>query len=159
MVKKEIVIKELKKIAKNNNGVLQPEEVVEFARDEKSLLHSLFDWNNSVAGHNWRVHQARMLIRVSVQYLEGKGQKPFKVFVSLSQDRYKGEGGYRTLESVMSNKQFRAILLQDALSEMELFRDKFYKLKELSDVFKAMNKVRIKIAPKQKGQIKVTAKV
>lgn len=159
MIKKQIVIRELKRIAKRNNGVLQAEDVVKEAEQKHNVLHNLFDWNDSIAANKWRLEQARLLIRVCVTYLGGDKNKPYKVFVSLSEDRTRGEGGYRELESVMSNKSYRQILLQDALNEMELFREKFYKLKELANVFKVMNKVKIKFAPKQKEQIKVTAKV
>jgi len=158
-VKKGIVIQELKRIASEHRGILNAEDVVAEAQSPKSVLHPLFEWDDTIAAEQWRLFQARQLIRVSVLYLDGNDEKPFKVFVSLSEDRYKGDGGYRQLETVMSNKELRLILLQDAFNEMELFREKYYQLKELSEVFTAMNKVKIKFAPKQEEMQKIAVKI
>ena len=157
-VKSGVVLSELKRIANKHQGILHAEDVVDEAKNPRSVLHPIFDWNDTVAASNWRLYQARHLISVSVLYLEGNDEKPYKVFVSLSEDRHRGEGGYRSLESVMSNKRLRQILLTDALNEMELFREKYFKLKELGEVFKAMNKVRIKLGPKQEEMQTVTVR-
>jgi hypothetical protein len=45
------------------HGQLQPELVVEEARDPASPLHPYFLWDDEAAGHAWRVEQARQLIR------------------------------------------------------------------------------------------------
>ncbi len=155
MVKKELVIKELKKIEEQHKGILNPEDVLQVAESKTNVLHSLFDWNDKTAGHQWRLQQARNLIRVCVQFIETGDYEPLKIWVQLSSD----PKGYRALTNVLANEDLKNILLVDAFNEMKLFRDKYYKLKELSEVFKAMNKVIIRFSPKQKEQIKVTAKV
>ena len=63
------VLDELERIAKANGGVLRAEDVVESARNERSPLHASFTWDNDEAAERWRLHQARNLIWVSVQYL------------------------------------------------------------------------------------------
>jgi hypothetical protein len=137
-LKNKEVIQELKDIAKKNEqGLLMPEEVVESARRTSSPLHSYFDWNDTLAAKEWRLHQARRLINVCVEYLgpEDGGQET-RVFVSLREDR--AEGGYRPLAKVLKNPSLREILLQDALDEMNYFKSKFKDLKELAGVFEAM---------------------
>jgi hypothetical protein len=42
---------------------LDPEEVVRVARNPKSILHDHFEWDDTLAGHQHRVDQARSLIR------------------------------------------------------------------------------------------------
>lgn len=49
-----------------NGGRLTPELVVDAAKDKKSPLHSQFEWDDKKAGHQYRIEQARTLIR-SVQ--------------------------------------------------------------------------------------------
>ncbi len=140
---KNKVISELKRIAAENDGLLQPEIVVERARPESSPLHSRFEWDNTVAGHQYRIWQARHLIRVSVELLAGTDEK-MNVFVSLSPDRERESGGYRIMTEVLSDAQMRAQMLADALGELELFRDKYKRLKELSEIFSAIKKVKRK---------------
>lgn len=49
-------------------GTLTPDAIVKDARNVKSPLHDEFEWDDSVAGHQWRLAQARALIaRVKVQ--------------------------------------------------------------------------------------------
>ena len=140
-MKKNKVITELKRIANKNGGLLQPETVVESARPIKSPLHSRFEWDNTVAGQQYRIWQARQLIRVSVEVLE-RTDEVTDVFVSLSTDREKESGGYRIMVDVLTDKQMRAQMLADAMAELEIFRVKYSRLKELAAVFEAIKKVR-----------------
>lgn len=130
---------ELRRIAKRHHGVLQPEDVVSAARDKKSPLHSRFEWDDNEAARNYRIWQARQLIRVCVEQLPGI-KAPSEVFVSLSPDRY-SQGGYRVVTDVLSDKQMREVMLEDALAELEIFRLKYRRLTELVEVFSAIKKV------------------
>jgi len=138
---KNKIVTELKKIAKANGGLLQPNAVVEAARPESSPLHSRFEWNDGKAAEEYRIWQARQLIRVTVEVMDRTGES-FDVFVSLSPDRQRESGGYRVLTDVLSDTDMRAQLLKDALAELELFREKYRQLKELAAVFSAIKKVR-----------------
>lgn len=137
------IIAELKRIQEENNGTLLPEKVVEAAAIETSPLHSQFEWDDSIAAHQHRLWQARMLIRVSVEFNE-QAKVETRVFVSLKSDRQDGLG-YRSLVDVMSDEVRRNELLQDAAEEMRSFRAKYKELKELADVFSAMEAVEVNI--------------
>lgn len=132
----KLIAKELKKIAKNNDGVLLPEHVVQSAKANNSPLHSRFEWDNSVAAHQYRLWQARQLIRVCVELIPGIAT-PTEVFVSLTPDR--DHGGYRIVTDVLSDDGMRAQLLADALADMNLFRVKYQRLRELANVFAAID--------------------
>ena len=60
---------------------LTPEAVVETAMDPDHVLHESFEWDDTVAGHNHRVWQARHLIR-GVKIVTPEGQKTSR-FVSV----------------------------------------------------------------------------
>lgn len=138
------IIAELKRIASRNGGVLLPQKVVKAAEPKTSVLHSEFTWDDSTAAYEYRLWQARSLINVCVEYIQTNGDKrEMRVFVSLRQDREKG--GYRLLENVVSRKSFRVQLLEDALAEMTYFREKYKGLKELAEVFEAMQVVEKKL--------------
>ena len=134
----------MKRIAASNGGVLQPEIVVEKARPKTSPLHSRFTWNDSTAAHEYRIWQARQLIRVSVELIEGITGS-VDVFVSLSPDRYKDGGGYRVMTEVLSDLELRQQMLVDALNELRVFQQKYSRLKELAEVFRSIRNVKRKI--------------
>lgn len=135
------VIRELKRIATKHGGVLRAEDVVDSARNEKSPLHNRFTWDDTEAARQWRLEEARRIIRVTVHYIgSGKNRKPMRVFVSLTPDREDDGGGYRVTADVLSKADTRKQLIQDALDEMETFQCKYQTIVELSEVFSAMTK-------------------
>jgi hypothetical protein len=142
MLTNEQIIAELNAIAEAHDGILRPEDVVQAASDPRSPLHPLFDWDDGVAAHKWRLHQARNLIRVCVRYIEIPDQerKPCRVFVSLSTDRVSDGGGYRALDDVLRVKSTREQLVADAMREAEAFARKYAMLSELAEVHAAISR-------------------
>jgi hypothetical protein len=45
-------------------GNLTPDRVIHYARNEKAALHESFEWDDTVAGHKYRIQQANALIRI-----------------------------------------------------------------------------------------------
>ena len=150
---------ELRFIQTNNNGTLQPHHVVEYAKNPETLLHDKSEWGDSKAAHQYRLWQARKVISLElvivdsnpgasgsvfldVNTIDIEPGKSTRAFISLSIDR-KGEtkNGYRSIEDVVSDDELRQEMLNDARRDMNLFRRKYNMLKELSDVFDAMDKV------------------
>lgn len=132
------IIKELTEIARANGGVLKAEVVVEVAADKSSPLHSWFEWDDTEAAHQWRLQQARQLIRVCVETWE-PNQEPVRVFVNLTTDRYQEEGGgYRSTAVVLANAKMREQMLQDALEELGRVKKKYAQLKELTSIWDAL---------------------
>lgn len=132
---------ELEQIRENNDGQLRPEDVVDFARDPNTALHHEFEWRNSKAAHQFRLEQARRVIRLNIRVVETEnGNVPVPMYVSLKSDRQAG-GGYRTLTDVMSDEDLRAQLLEEALAELQRVRRKYQTLQELSPVFTALDRV------------------
>lgn len=56
------VIARLRQLERED-GHLDPEGVINDARDDASPLHSYFEWNDAQAAHEHRLSQARRLIR------------------------------------------------------------------------------------------------
>lgn len=140
MEAKRSVQDELETIRRRHRGLLRPVDVVDYARDENTLLHEMFEWDDGDAARKYRLEQARKLLRVHVTILEGS-TKEIRAYVSLPSDREKPGGGYRHIKFVMSNEQQRLELLATALNEMEHFRYKYQALQELVPVFEAMDKI------------------
>jgi len=136
---RERILQELNEIVKKD-GTLRPESVVAFAKNPKTVLHKHFEWDDTVAAHQHRLHQARMIIRVSVMVISNDDDKKYRVFYSLKSDRSNGIG-YRPMVSIFSDEDLKKQMLQDALEDMQAFKQRYIELKELSEVFEAMEKL------------------
>ncbi len=121
----------------SKSGRLHPEEVVIEAEEEDSPLHDSFEWDDEVAGHEYRIEQARRIIRVAVRPFE-RGRKTFNTRVFI---RLPGEAGYRTMIEVMTEPEMRELALAEAMEQLARVRNKYGHLKELVAVFAALDKV------------------
>lgn len=159
-IKKEIkpatISDELLIIQSLNDGLLDPVKVVDYARNPQTLLHKKFQWDDSVAAEQYRIWQARQIIRLELVVVkedkkgkvrilssvtEEKG-KIVRAFVSLEDDRHSGENrGYRSLMDVLSDSDLRNQMLEQAKNDMNVFRKKYSMLSELAGVFEAMDKI------------------
>jgi len=127
---------------RSGDGKLRTQDVVEFARDETTALHSQFEWDDTKASYHYRLWQARRLIRAAVTVLPSTGET-IEAYVSLTPNRH-DTGGYTAMVDILSDAELYQQMLQDALREMELFEAKYRRLSELAPVFKAAKKVREK---------------
>ena len=147
---------ELQQIYNNNNGMLDPRKVVDFAKDPTTALHSRFEWDDSIAAEKYRLAQARQIIRLEVVIIKQKQQGTIELavdnqrsdndgvkarkWVSLEPDRFGVEDkGYRKLSEVLKKPILRAQLLYQAKKDMEIFMQKYAILEELDGVIDAMN--------------------
>lgn len=118
---------------------MQPEEIVEFASNETTALHALFEWDDTEAGRLFRLEQARHVLRMTIEVVR-EHHEPIRAFVSLTSDR-SAKGGYRRLRDVMNDEQLRAELLQDGLADLRLAKEKYGELQELAKVWGAVEEV------------------
>lgn len=137
--KQKLIEEELEEIAQAHGGVLYPADVVEYAKDENTALHSQFDWDDETASHKYRLWQARYIIHMRVTVIE-EAKTETRMFVSLKSDRIAG-GGYRYTVDVMSDHERRKELLGEAYRNFKSWQAKYNQLKELGPVFDAMESV------------------
>lgn len=72
----------LNQMSKANGGRITPEQIVDAARDESSPLHQYFEWDNRIAAEQYRLMQARTLLRscqVDVKIEDHKVRIPFYI--------------------------------------------------------------------------------
>ena len=125
---------ELKAIAADVD-ILKSIDVVTWANaNRESDLGNYFVWDNEKAGHEYRLYQARKVIRIYLEkYDDGEPE-----FVSLSIDRHEPGGGYRRVEDVIKVPSLMEVMLADALKELERVRLRYNKVEALSSVWKAI---------------------
>jgi len=132
----------LGKIA-GKTGRLTPQVVVDDARDRTSPLHGFFEWNDGRAAEQYRLDQARHLIRsVKVTYADvadSTGPREIKAYVSFGDD---DEAPYMATRKVLATKAGRAALLAQALTELENLKQRYAELEELAAIFAAIERAK-----------------
>jgi len=155
MKKFETIKDELEYITKVHKGLIKPKDVVSFAENPTTKLHTRFEWDDSIAGYNYRLWQARQIISLELHIVPREmtehldidltvTDRSTRAFISLPFDRYNayGEGGgYRKVEDIMKDPSLRERLLDAAKEEMLRFKEKYQMLKELTEIFEAIEKL------------------
>lgn len=131
--------KELLSLAAKHGGKVTPEQIVAFAENPETALHSRFCWDDNEAAKRFRILQAERILRVTV-FVEPRTEKTVRVFLSLPDDRAKS-GAYRRTVDVLSDAQMRRQMLNAAIAELAAFQKKYAAFQELSAVFAAIRTV------------------
>lgn len=81
-VEAQVAGEELERINEKHGG-LHPEHVVKESKPKTAPLHECFTWNDTKAGEQWRLQEARNLIRC-VHVVSEKGEDQGAAFVNVS---------------------------------------------------------------------------
>ena len=125
---------ELTRIAAVNDDTLTPELVVEDARPEESPLHAHFEWDDQLAGEQFRLEQARKLIRsvvVSVRTPLGVTEQVRAYHAVADGER---RSVYASLARLQSDPDEAAQVLAQAEREWKLLRAKYQALAGFLDI-------------------------
>jgi hypothetical protein len=102
------IYQELKRISNRDDGI-KPRVVVDEARPPDSVLHPEFEWDDRVAGEEYRVVQARNLIRAVHIIDSGEDRGSAFVHVSREGDSDEGVGAslvYLPVQEVVARKDY-----------------------------------------------------
>lgn len=135
----------LQKVAARHSGQLTPKTVLEDARNKDSVLHRCFEWNDGKAAEEFRILQARDLIR-SV-YVQVGDAPQYAAWVSVEKGNRRV---YMSLPAVLDDTQLREGLLAEAMDYITSFQQRFDTLEELRPIFQAMDRVVKKV--KKRGR-------
>lgn len=124
---------------------LTAHNLVDVSRPEDAPLHPCFEWDDSVAAEHYRENQARHII-TSIEVVRDEepevDEEPRPVTVQAFHALRREEtAGYEHIETIMSDAEKRARLMELARRDMDIFREKYRELDELSKVFSAMDEV------------------
>lgn len=126
-----IVGPELYRLARQ--GILTPEAVVEAARSRRSVLHRHFEWNDEAAAYEFRLVQARTLIRsiaIEVKDEQGRATPIRGLFDVTLEDRTRG---YVTTPVVMATPYLRDQVEDRARAEMEAWISRYRAIASLAE--------------------------
>lgn len=117
------------------DGSISSSSLVEEARDESSEIHALFEWDDKIAGEQWRLQQAKIVLsclKVTVKDSDDEMPRKIRAFVNTNPERSKGV--YMNIEDAMSNYDTRNGVILRAKKELMAFLDKYSSIKELDEL-------------------------
>lgn len=140
MIKSDEKIKALEDIRLKNGGVLRPVDVIEEASIESNPLHDYFEWDDSVAGHQFRLDQARKLIRrvrIKMEDTKTGETKSIRIYANLSETEETAQA-YHFVPDVARDGTKRSQLTEQLWRELSSFKARF------SDLIETINDPRVR---------------
>ncbi|MFD1945078.1 hypothetical protein [Paradevosia shaoguanensis] len=125
-------------------GEITPEDVLSDAKNPNSPLHSFFEWKDGDAAHQYRLAQARGLIRAVVAIYK-KPEEPAKKMRAYVHIKEAGAPHYREIGHAMSVKSTREIVLRNAWREFQQWRQRYKDLAEFATLFEAADDLEQKL--------------
>jgi hypothetical protein len=134
---------ELERLAAAGGDVpLSAQEVVTAASETESPLHQYFEWDDSVAGPLWRLHQAAALIRSLYVVIE-REERQIRAFFNVRDAQ--GKRGYVPQRVAFQNDDYRQQILHQALEQLKVWRRKYRDYEELNRIHAAIDETVAKI--------------
>lgn len=101
---KELVAEKLAELAKKNGGRLTPNVVLEEAKDRDSVLHNLFEWDDTLAAHQHRIYQARQIITSVRVVITTENKRISTVYYVRDPEAEPTEQGYVSIDRLKTDK-------------------------------------------------------
>lgn len=111
------------------NGELNAQNLVDVSRPEDAPLHDEFEWDDSIAAEMYRKTQAGAIIRHLA--IETETVTPVRAYFPIEVKSNK----YEHIETIIRHEDKYAVLLKQALRELEAFQRKYQMLSELQELF------------------------
>ena len=119
-------------------GRLTAKNLLDANRPENAPLHDAFNWNDDEAAELYREEQARKIIRCIVVKRDNV-KEPVRQFINVEISERK----YYSVDVLLKTESTRNIMLRTALAELKAFQKKYRILKELTNVFTAIDQLKI----------------
>lgn len=127
----------IRRIVRRHDGVCAPAALVAAARNDESIRPA-FEWDDTKAAADWRIHQARRILNTIRVVVEGQ-DAPVPAYVHVTRLTSKGVvNGYMETRRALAGPT-REGVLRDALSLLQGARRRYGQLDELSEVWAALD--------------------
>lgn len=119
-------------------GELSSETVLDEARNEDSKIHRFFEWDDRIAGEQYRRSQALNMINNLTVIIKTKKETPVKAFVKI---RTEDKNEYKHIKTVIENTNDYEYLLNKIEKELEALRKRYEALLDITDIQDIIQKV------------------
>lgn len=143
-VKADVAGPALRKMMEDRKGKLQPQDVVNEARDDGHPLHPCFEWDDSVAAEAYRCEQAGGIIRNIIITPEDPDAEDVEVraFVSIHEEDNRF---YVPTEAALAKPETREQVLKDALDQLLAWKKRYSDLQEFAALIPVVEKAAKKV--------------
>lgn len=118
----------LERVSAQAGGRLEPRAVVDAARDRKSILHRHFEWRDDVAAEQYRLEQARSLVRsIHVENVDAESGVA-RAFLSV---REKEGVAYRSIGDILGSADLQSRILAQAERDLLAFETRYKSLEDI----------------------------
>ena len=133
----------VEQIRKRHNGNVSADAIVSAAKAKRHPLHPVFTWDDSEAGNEYRLEQARMMMRSFVvirnDITSDRPQRAYEVVRTDQASSPRIRHVYKTVDDIMKDSDLRGELLGRALRELISLRNRYRDLQELAVVIRAID--------------------
>ena len=144
----QVIGEELARLEVELGGELTPERTVAAASDPSSPLHPHFEWDDQAAAEQYRLDQARGIIR-SIRAVDDEGaSRP--AYLSIKQN---GRTSYRSISTVLASHSLREKVLESAMRDLEAWRRRYQDIEDAcSLVDSAVKKIKRRLAKEKENR-------
>lgn len=108
-----------------------PKTLLEYARNQDTELHKCYTWNDTEAAEKHRLYESRkILCNLVIAEVKDEKIEPTKLRLF-----HKADGAeYKPIQFIVKNKPEYEVLLERAMSELRVFKQKYSMLSELEEI-------------------------
>lgn len=125
----QVIGEALERVGTDLGGRVTPKAVVAAAYDDASPLHPHFEWDDTVAANQYRLDQARTLIR-AIRVEDDDGEVRHGYF-SVND---KGGVSYRSLADVVGSRELRLAVLVSAERDLKAWEHRYRDIQDVCEV-------------------------
>jgi len=141
----EIIGPELERLAEAHGGRLTAVQVLAAASQPESPLRPYFEWDDSAAARQFRLDQARYLVRsIRIVVEDGAEQTDVRAMHLVVEQ---GERSYAPIESVVESEDLLSQIVASAKREQETWLHKYSQLRKLKAFGPLFDEIERVIAP------------
>lgn len=111
-----------------------PQQIVDYARDENTELHKVYEWDDSIAAEKYRIYQTRIVIANLVFEEPKKTSNGEKASFQIYYNVEKGSNTYEHVKRIVCNEDSYEKLLLKARAELQSFKKKYHMISELREI-------------------------
>jgi hypothetical protein len=144
--KQDLRLAAFEALIEKHGGRIGPRTLLDAARNPDSPFHDQFEWDDKIAGEQYRLAQASQLIRQwkgVIIKVDNDAKRviiePVRRVQSPASQRAKGVDSYETVEALMADPVKREAMMQTVLAELESYRKRYAELEALADVWRAID--------------------
>ena len=131
----EVAGKEFERIDREKG--LTAENVVDESRPETAPLHKAFEWDNDIAGEEWRKHQARQMMGNLLIKIEERPEAPaVRAIVKLDTSP-----SYEPISVVLQVEDKRKAYIRQAMKELMWYRQRYADITEFAELFAVADRI------------------